>query len=60
MARFELRYQHEVDYDQRITLEIKLEKRPSAEKYKLMREAIEKLDEIRVAYLPDKPKEVKK
>lgn len=60
MARFEVHYRHEIDYDDRIVLEIKLRRRPSKEDYQSMLTAIETLDKLREKYLEPAPVIIKK
>lgn len=59
MAKFELNYAHEITYEEKLVVEIRLQTRPDQTDYLSMLEAIDKLDEIRKKYLPAKKEEPK-
>ncbi|MES2367808.1 MAG: hypothetical protein V4563_18165 [Pseudomonadota bacterium] len=60
-AKFELNYHHEASYDDRVVVEIKLQRRPGAENYKKMLSAIDTLNTIALMYvkIPEPVKEKK-
>lgn len=60
-AKFELNYQHEADYSNKVVVEIRLTRRPGTEVYKKMIAAINELDTIAQGYIkiPPPTKETK-
>lgn len=54
-AKFELNYQHQAEYDNKVVIEIKLQRRPSSENYKKMLSAINELDTIAQMYVKIPP-----
>lgn len=59
-AKFELNYNHQAEYDNKVVVEIKLQRRPGAENYKKMLAAINELDKIAQMYVKiPPPKETK-
>lgn len=59
-AKFELNYHHEASYENKVVVEIKLQRRPGAENYKKMLAAINELDKIAQMYVKiPEPKEQK-
>lgn len=60
MSKFALEYNHQADYDNKVVVEIRLQRRPSSANYKKMLYAIDVLDQIAQMYVKIPPKEVKK
>lgn len=60
-AKFELNYHHEASYDEKVVVEIKLQRRPGAENYKKMLAAIDTLNTLALMYvkIPEPAKETK-
>lgn len=58
MAKFELHYTHNISYDNKMEVDIRLQKRPTKTDYQTMVDAIALIDGLREKYLP-KDAEVK-
>ena len=58
MVKFELEYNHTNDYDNKITLEIRLKTRPDKDDYQSMLDAIDTLSKLQSKYLPVVKEEV--
>lgn len=54
MSKFEINYEHEIDYNQKIDLEIRLAVKPNTVDYQAMLDAIDLLDKIAQKYLSPK------
>ena len=51
MAKFEISYNQSVDYDEKVEVDIRLNKRPDKEEYQTILDAIETLDKIAKKYV---------
>lgn len=59
-SKFSVEYNHQADYDNKVVVEIRLQRRPSSANYKKILDAIAVLDEVAQMYVKIPPKEVKK
>ena len=51
MAKFEISYNQSVGYDEKVEVDIRLNKRPDKEEYQTILDAIETLDKIAKKYV---------